>query len=80
MTTRRYVGWQTTSRKACRPARALSHGSFSPLISSWIAFDASRSTRSKTASKSACLPAKWWYSAPLVTRAPATIASREVPA
>ena len=41
---------------------------------------ASVSTRSKTASKRACLPLKWWYSAPLVTSAPATTASSDVAA
>src|SRR3954452_23962934 len=41
---------------------------------------AAASTDSKTASNNACLPVKWWYSAPFVTRAPATIASRLVPA
>ena len=43
-----------------------------------MVLEASVSTRSKTASNSACLPLKWWYSAPLVTRAPETIASSEV--
>ena len=57
---RRYVGSWTTTRKASRPARALVHGSRFSFRDFWMAREASASTRSKTASKSACLPEKWW--------------------
>ncbi len=56
----RYAGSWTTARNARSPAMAFSHGSRSPLRDPWIAFEALASTRSKTASNSACLPLKWW--------------------
>ena len=39
---------------------------------------ASASTSAYTARNSASLPAKWWYTAPLVTRAAAAISSTDV--
>jgi hypothetical protein len=80
MMIRRYAGCCTTPRNARRPDVALSQGSAESRTALRMLRDASFSTASKTDSKSACLPPKWWYSAPLVTRAPATIWSRLVPA
>ncbi len=39
---------------------------------------ASASTSAYTARKSASLPVKWWYTAPLVTRAASAISSTDV--
>src|SRR6266498_1087146 len=57
------------------PAIARSHAPPSPSTTTLVRFIAAVSTRLNAASNSACLPLKWWYSAPFVTRARFTVDS-----
>ena len=70
------------SSQARAPSRISATGSVSPIAKKSVASRSvtSTSTASNTAANSSVLSANWWYIAPRVTPAAATIASVDTPA